>query len=84
MSHRWEEMTAHQKLSTLRSEIESLGRVVDSVAGRIDKLKGELRIIQSQLDQSAGDKVRNHSDERPPCHVAGAFLAAGERLPEHG
>ena len=57
MSNRWEEMTAHQKLSTLRSEIESLGRVVDSVAGRIDKLKGELRIIQSQLDQSAGDKV---------------------------
>jgi peptidoglycan hydrolase CwlO-like protein len=57
MSNRWEEMTAHQKLSTLRSEIESLGRVVDSVAGRIDKLKGELRIIQSQLGQSAGDKV---------------------------
>ena len=54
MLNRWEEMTAHQKLSTLRSEIESLGRVVDSVAGRIDKLKGELRIIQNQLDQSAG------------------------------
>ena len=54
MLNRWEEMTAHQKLSTLRSEIESLGRVVDLVAGRIDKLKGELRIIQSSSAKRRG------------------------------
>jgi hypothetical protein len=38
----WEQMTASEKLATLRAEVHSLKRVTDSVARRIEQIQKEL------------------------------------------
>jgi hypothetical protein len=51
MSKTWEDMTAKQRLSWLRSEVESLGRVTDTVSRRIVEIRAELNAIESKLDE---------------------------------
>jgi hypothetical protein len=51
MSKNWEDMTAKQRLSWLRSEVESLGRITDTVSRRIEEIRGELNAIESKLDE---------------------------------
>ena len=49
MSKHWEEMTASEKLSWLRSEVDSLNRVTESVARRIEEIRQELKAIESAV-----------------------------------
>jgi hypothetical protein len=43
----WEQTSASEKLSCLRSEVESLNRVTVSVAKRIEEIRNELKAIES-------------------------------------
>jgi prefoldin subunit 5 len=47
MPKTWEEMSASEKLNSLRSEVDSLNRVTDSVARRIEEIRNELKAVES-------------------------------------
>jgi hypothetical protein len=54
MLKNWEEMTANEKLSVLRSEVDSLSRVTNGVVRRIEEIRSELKTIESMLEQKDG------------------------------
>jgi prefoldin subunit 5 len=56
MSKHWEEMTASEKLSWLRSEVDSLNRVTESVARRIEEIRQELKAIESAVSARNNDR----------------------------
>ena len=47
MPKTWEQMSASEKLNSLRSEVDSLNRVTDSVAQRIEEIRNELKALES-------------------------------------
>jgi hypothetical protein len=47
MPKAWEEMSASEKLNSLRSEVDSLNRITDSVARRIEEIRNELKAVES-------------------------------------
>jgi prefoldin subunit 5 len=52
----WEEMTASERLSSLRSEVDSLNRVTESVARRIEEIRNELKVIESAVSSRKDDR----------------------------
>ena len=55
MPKAWEEMSASEKLNTLRPEVDSLNRVLDSVARRIEEIRNELKAIESVVSAQKED-----------------------------
>jgi predicted Fe-S protein YdhL (DUF1289 family) len=49
MLNNWEEMTANEKLSVLRSEVDSLSRVTNGVVRRIEEIRSELKSRDHEL-----------------------------------
>jgi prefoldin subunit 5 len=47
----WEDMSKEEKLAQLRSEIDSLARVTNGVARRIEEIRNELKSIESIADR---------------------------------
>jgi len=50
MPKSWEEMTTDEKVSLLRSEVDSLGRVTEGVRRRIEQIRSELKTIENMLN----------------------------------
>jgi len=55
MSKGWEQLSASEKLNTLRSEIDSLNRVTNSVSRRIEEIKNQLKAIESMVSARKDD-----------------------------
>ena len=45
----WEQISASEKLSLLRSEVDSLSRVIETLARRIEEIRNEVKAIESVL-----------------------------------
>jgi prefoldin subunit 5 len=54
----WEQMSASEKLSSLRSEVDSLNRVIETLARRIEEIRNELKAIESVV----GARKPKHSE----------------------
>jgi prefoldin subunit 5 len=55
MPKNWEEMTTNEKLNQLRSEVDSLGRVVEGVRRRIEQIRSDLKTIENMLNTRKED-----------------------------
>ena len=51
----WGQMSARAKLSSLRSEVDSLNRVIELVARRIKEIRNELKAIESVVGSRKED-----------------------------
>jgi hypothetical protein len=51
MPKTWEDMSKEEKLAQLRSEVDSLARVTNGVARRIEEIRDELKSIEGIADR---------------------------------
>jgi hypothetical protein len=56
MPKTWEDMSASEKLNSLRSEVDSLNRVAGSVARRIEEIRKELKAVESVVSARKEDE----------------------------
>jgi peptidoglycan hydrolase CwlO-like protein len=66
----WEQMSASEKLSSLRAEVDSLNRVTKSVARRIEEIRNELKAIESVVSARKEDgkpQTRRAARRRGEC-----------------
>jgi hypothetical protein len=62
----WEQMSASERLTTLRSELIALSRVTDLVARRIEAIRTQLNAIENAVGVQ-----KEHSGPRGPLSSTG-------------